>query len=96
MSPNITEILNAQIESLIHLPPMLPKTFMLDLPEDQYRVVNTIIQNLGPVSKNKYPYFFITGSAGTGKSYIASIIANYLMQTKNKLSSLSTNRCRGF
>jgi len=57
MSPNITEILNAQIESLIHLPPTLPKTFMLDLPEDQYRVVNTIIQNLGPVSKNKHPFF---------------------------------------
>ncbi|CAG8490878.1 16859_t:CDS:2 [Acaulospora morrowiae] len=37
ISPNITKILNAQIESLIHLPPMLPKTVMLDLPEDQYQ-----------------------------------------------------------
>jgi len=37
---------------------------MLDLPEDQYRVVNTIIQNLGPISKKKYPYFFIKESAG--------------------------------
>ena len=41
---------------------MLPKTVMLDLPEDQHRVVNTIIQNLGPILKKKYPYFFITGS----------------------------------
>ena len=84
MSPNITEILNIQLESLIRLPTMLPKTVMLDLPEDQYQVVNAIIENLGPISKKKYPYFFITGSAGTGKSYIASIIANYLMQTKKK------------
>jgi len=60
MSPNITEILKVQINSLIHLPPTLPKTIMLDLPEDQYRVINSIIQNLGPVSNKKYPYFFIT------------------------------------
>jgi len=82
MSPTVAEILDAQIKSLIHLPPILTKTIMLDLPEDQYQVVNTIIQNLGPISKKKYPYFFITGSAGTGKSYIANIIANYLTQTK--------------
>ena len=51
---------------------MLPKTILLDLAEDQYSVINTIIQNLGPILKKEYPYFFITGSgsAGTGKSYI--------------------------
>src|SRR6185312_15787673 len=59
---NVTEILHSQIKYLICLPPMLPKTVMLDLPEDQHRVVNTIIQNLGPISKKKCPYFFITGS----------------------------------
>jgi len=63
---------------------MLPKTVMLDLPEDQHQVVNTIIQNLGPISKKKYPYFFITGSAGTGKSYITNIIVNYLIKKKKK------------
>jgi len=57
MSPTIAEIMDTQIKFLIHLPPILPKTIMLDLLEDQCQVINTIIQNLGPISKNKYPFF---------------------------------------
>src|SRR6185312_9136955 len=59
---------------------MLSKTVTLDLPYQR----PIPLHYLKPWSniEKKYPYFFITGSAGTGKSYIASIIANYLMQTK--------------
>ncbi|GES98056.1 AAA family ATPase [Rhizophagus clarus] len=40
---------------------------------------------LGPKNqKNKYPYFFITGSAGTGKSFIINLITDHL---KNKHSN---------
>ena len=39
------------------------------LPEEQYNVLNIITSNLGP-HKKKVPFFFITGSAGTGESYI--------------------------
>ena len=59
MSPNITEILNVQIESLIHLPPTLPKTIILDLPEDN---TESLIY-YSKLSNKKYPYFFITGQA---------------------------------
>ena len=52
---------------------------MLNLPEDQLRVLSTISNTLGPKQqKNKYPYFFITGSAGTGKSFIIKIITEDL------------------
>ncbi|CAG8731368.1 20181_t:CDS:2, partial [Gigaspora rosea] len=66
ISPKIADILQIQLNAMKLLPPILPTTAMLDLPTEQYKTINTITQCLGPVSNNKYPYFFITGSAGTG------------------------------
>ena len=40
---------------------------------------------MGPIQqKNKYPYFFITGSAGTGKSFMINLITNDLNNKKSK------------
>jgi ATP-dependent exoDNAse (exonuclease V) alpha subunit len=39
---------------------------------------------LGPINqKYKYPYFFITGSAGTGKSFILNLITKDLSNKKH-------------
>jgi ATP-dependent exoDNAse (exonuclease V) alpha subunit len=84
ISPNMQNILQIQLNALKQLPPILPHTAMLDLPDEQYRVLNTIITSLGSTSSKKWPYFFITGSAGTGKSYLIKMILNWLNQRKNK------------
>ena len=38
---------------------------------------------LGKNDGVKWPYFFITGSAGTGKSYIIHMIVNLLKQRRS-------------
>src|SRR5205814_7086710 len=44
----------------------------------------TIRNILGPShQRNKYPYFFITGSAGTGKSFIINLITDDLKKKKS-------------
>ena len=48
------------------------------------RVLNTIVTSLGSISSKKWPYFFLTGSAGTGKSYLIKMIINWLDQHKNR------------
>ena len=64
---------------------------MLNLPNEQYILYNTIIANLGPMTSNKYPFFFITGSGGTGKTYITKTIINWLeSQHQNYLLTKQT------
>jgi len=84
VSPCIQNILQIQLNALKQLPPILPHTAMLDLPDEQYRVLNTIVTSLGSISSKKWPYFFLTGSAGTGKSYLIKMIINWLDQHKNR------------
>jgi hypothetical protein len=63
-----------------------PPSAMLNLPEDQYYVLNVITHCLGPKSQNKHPYFFITGSAGTGKTYVVHLLCDlFKKQKKNYL-----------
>lgn len=84
--PQIQHILRIQLNALKHLPPILPHSALLTLPEEQYNILNIITSNLGPLHKKKWPFFFITGSAGTGKSYLLNLIVNWLRATnKNYL-----------
>ena len=82
ISPQIQQILHIQLDALKQLPPILPQTALLTLPEEQYNVLNIITSNLGPQHRKKWPFFFITGSAGTGKSYLIHLIINWLKSTK--------------
>lgn len=84
MSPSVARILTIQLDALKKLPPTMPHTAVLQLPEDQYKVLSTITETLGPLHKKKYPYFFITGSAGTGKSYVTNIIRDWLKTSKKQ------------
>ena len=84
MSPRIQNILQIQLDSLKRLPPIVPHMAMLNLPKEQYQVLNIITTNLGPVESKKWPFFFLTGSAGTGKSYLIKMIINWLNLSKAK------------
>ena len=80
-SSRITDIITTQLNALKKVPPILPQLAILQLPDDQYYVFSTITRNLGPMSKRKYPFFFITGSAGTGKSYMVSMLIDWLRKS---------------
>jgi len=76
---SISELINIQLNSLRINPPILPQCSALNLPEDQLNALSTISNILGPKNqKNKYPYFFVTGSAGTGKSFLINLIVENL------------------
>src|SRR5204863_8639078 len=80
----LSHIVQIQMESLKILPHVLPETAMLELPYDQYRTLSTISMYMGRNNGVKWPYFFITGSGGTGKSYIINMITNILNQRRSK------------
>src|SRR6185312_5097640 len=54
-----------------------------DLPEDQYRAI-TVLTNMMGSRNNQWPYYFLTGSAGTGKSFIIHMFCNHLRHKKIK------------
>jgi PIF1-like helicase len=78
ISQNISEILRNQLDFLKILPPVLPQDTIYQLPPDQYYVISTLKCYLGKRDTQKWPYFFVTGSAGTGKSYIIHLLVNSL------------------
>src|SRR6185437_12822432 len=78
---NLKHIIQYQIENLKILPHYPLPIAILELPRDQYYTLSTISTYIGPNNGTKYPYFFITGPAGTGKSYIIHFIINMLTQT---------------
>lgn len=75
---NIQHIIQIQMEDLKILPHIHPQSTMLELPHDQYHALSTISTYMGPNNGIKWPYYFITGSGGTGKSYIINLIINML------------------
>jgi hypothetical protein len=82
---SVSELISIQLSSLRINPPILPQCNALNLPEDQLNALSTICNTLGPKhQRNKYPYFFITGSAGTGKSFIINLIVENLKRKGSK------------
>ena len=83
ITPQIADILTKQLDALKLTPPIFSQNAMLNLPEEQYILYNTIVSNLGPLQSKKYPFFFITGSGGTGKSYMTRLIIDWI-KSQNK------------
>jgi Cdc6-like AAA superfamily ATPase len=54
------------------------------MPEDQYQVMQILGMYLGSSEERKWPYFFLTGPAGTGKTYVTRMILNMLDQKREK------------
>lgn len=75
---SVLELINIQLHSLRINPPIFSQCNTINLPRDQLHILSTICNILGPINQKKYPYFFITGSAGTGKSFIINLIINDL------------------
>src|SRR5256714_724843 len=48
------------------------------LSEDQYKIYNILTNSWGKQENFKHPYFFLTGSAGTGKSFMIEQIKQFL------------------
>jgi PIF1-like helicase len=83
--PSTSELINIQLTSLRIDPPIFAHCSTLNLPNDQLHVLSTIKNILGPkTQKNKYPYFFITGSGGTGKAFIINLITKDLKSKRSK------------
>jgi len=70
--------LETQLLNLLRQPnPSINLSSMI-FSEDQYKVFNILINNWGQREYLKHPYFFLTGSAGTGKSFMINQVVNYL------------------
>jgi DNA replication protein DnaC len=80
------QLIKTQLELLRSNPVIHPSAAMLNLPDDQYYALNVITHCLGPKSQSKHPYFFITGSAGTGKTFLIHMLCDlFKNQKKNYL-----------
>src|SRR6185295_2571220 len=65
-------------------------TSTLVLDGEQYRVYDILCNSWGPDHENKHPYFFMTGSAGTGKSFMIRHVVNMLETKKIKYLLMSS------
>src|SRR5688500_11216662 len=72
------------MENLKILSHVFPETAMLELPQDQYCALSIINMYMSRNDSVKWPYYFITGSAGTGKSYVVNMIINMLSNKRSK------------
>ena len=75
---SINQIIQIQMRNLKLLPPILPETAMLELPRDQYHALSIISTYMGRNDNIRWPYYFITGLAGTRKLYVINMIINIL------------------
>ena len=81
---SVSILISIQLNSLRINLPILLQCNALNLPDDQLNVLSTICNTLGSKhQKNKYPYFFITGSAGTEKSFLTNLIVDKLKSKKS-------------
>lgn len=80
----IQQLLKIQLTALQKLPPILPQSTAANLPPDQYTALNILTNRMGSPHQHKYPYFFLTGPAGTGKSYIIHLLRSHFQRTNTK------------
>ncbi len=52
-------------------------------PPDQYQVYTILERHWGKIEEKKHPYFFLTGSAGTGKTFMIFQIIELLKQRRH-------------
>jgi len=71
------------LSALQKLPHITSHTSIADLPDDQYNAI-TVLTNMMGARNNQWPYYFLTGSAGTGKSFIIHMFRNHLHHKKIK------------
>ncbi|CAG8822836.1 22085_t:CDS:1, partial [Gigaspora rosea] len=65
-------------------PPLISRYSLLETPTDQYAAFNILTSAWRRIGEHGHPYFFLTGSAGTGKSYLITLIINHLKSHRKK------------
>ena len=87
---NIYKIIRIQLDNIKIFPYIIPQTAILELPQDQYHALSTISTYMGQNDGIKWPYYFITDSAGTEKSYTVNLIINILNQRNSNYLLLAS------
>ena len=75
---DLQHIIGKQLLNLLHQPNPSIGLSSLIFSEDQYRIFNILVNSWGRREHSKHPYFFLTGSAGTGKSFMIRQIVSFL------------------
>src|SRR3954451_16788680 len=78
-------ITNEELDWNLHLMKSIlpfPLHAPLYQPSDQYQVYTILERHWRSIEENKHPYFFLTGSAGTGKIFIILQIIELLKQRR--------------
>jgi len=79
---NNIDIIKHQLDKLKKLPPPSSRNIAITLPLEQYRIMNILTNIMGSRTNKQYPFFFLTGSAGTGKSFIIQQFKLFLEHSK--------------
>jgi hypothetical protein len=75
---DLQAIIKKQLTSLINPIPYMTRYSSVISTDDQYFNYNILTSSWGSAYRGKYPYFFLTGPAGTGKSFMINLITTYL------------------
>ena len=74
------DVIYEQLISLERLSPQIYSTLMLD--DDQYKIYDIFCNTWSFENEGKYPYFFMTESAETGKTFMTRKIVDMLNNKK--------------
>ena len=87
---DLQNIVGNQLLKLLRQPnPSTNNLSAMIFSEDQYKIFNILTNSWGLREHLKHPYFFLTGSAGTGKSFMIQQIVNFL-NTKYNILLINT------
>jgi hypothetical protein len=81
---DLQKLIGNQLLSLLHQPNISTNLSSMIFSHDQYKIFNILMNTWGEREYSKHPYFFLTGSAGTGKSFMIQQLVNSLTNQNKK------------
>jgi Cdc6-like AAA superfamily ATPase len=81
---DLQHIVKNQLINLSFQPNSSSRLSPIILSNDQYKILNILTNNWGQKERLKHPYFFLTGSAGTGKSFMIQQVIEHLTKQNIK------------
>ncbi len=77
-------LIRNQLHNLLHQPNISTNLSSMILSDDQYKIFNILTNTWGKKDHSKHPYFFLTGLAGTGKSFMIQLLITHLTNQNKK------------